>query len=70
MDVVIQTPIEHSADFKRSLHSFIEGLSADGDEGFTIYWAEPQGDAVLQHVRFDSPALADAFRTRWSREAS
>ncbi len=68
MDVVIQTLTEHTADFKRSLHRFLDTRTFGDDEGFTIYWAEPCGDAVMQHVRFDSPELAEAFRQSWSGE--
>lgn len=69
MDVVIQTPTEHSADFMRSLHRFLDTRAFGDDEGFTIYWAEPRGDAVLQHISFDSVELAEAFQVSWSRDA-
>ncbi len=65
LDVLIQTPTEQSAAFKRSLQRFLDVGSFGRDEGFTMHWSEPRGDAVLQHVSFDSAAVAQAFETSW-----
>ena len=65
MDVLIETPTEFSTAFKRNLQRFLEAGSFPQDQGFTIHWTEPRGDAVLQHVSFDSAAVAEAFETSW-----
>jgi len=70
VDVVIQTLIEHSADFKRSLYRFLDTHVADQDDGFTIHWTEPQGDCALQHVRFESVAAAEAFQSGWRSDGA
>ncbi|MDR3507148.1 MAG: hypothetical protein P4L64_04540 [Caulobacteraceae bacterium] len=65
MDVVIQTPAEASADFKRSLQRFLVSRSFVNDEGFTIHWSEPRGDAVIQHLHFENAEIAEAFQLCW-----
>ena len=65
MEFEIRTPAETSADFKRSLHRFLDSRSFANDEGFTMHWAEPQGAEVVQHVSFESAEVAAAFHTTW-----
>lgn len=69
MDVEIRTPAETSADFKRSLHRFLDSQTFSNDEGFTIHWAEPMGAEVIHHVSFETAEVAEAFQTSWRCDA-
>jgi heme-degrading monooxygenase HmoA len=68
MDFRIAVPIERAEEFKANLFDFLEGLTQAGLDGFAVHRAEPDGDAVIQHVYFESEQAADAFRSRWSEE--
>jgi hypothetical protein len=69
VDVEIRTPAEIAADFKRSLHRFLDSHIFLNDEGFTIHWAEPQGTEVLHHIRFETAEVAEAFQSSWRCDA-
>ena len=65
MDFRIAVPIEQAEEFKAALFDFLEGLTRAGLDGFAVHRVEPAGDALIQHVYFESEQAAAAFRSRW-----